>query len=90
MVRILTAVAIAAKTYWPASTAAKMIISLLQKPLSGGRPDIDNAATRFVYPVTGSFCANPPICFRSLVPVEYSIAPEFRKSNDLKTAWFRR
>ncbi len=89
-VRKLTKTVKAAKPYFCACIAAITMINLLQKPLNGGTPEIESAATEHVVPVRGILCMSPPISFSWRVPVRYSMAPEHRNNRDLKTEWFNR
>ena len=89
-VSILPITAHRATAGFPAFMAARIIISLLQNPLNGGIPDIDNAPTSDANDVTGIFLTRFPIFCRSLVPVEYSILPDVKNNNDLNTEWFNK
>ena len=61
------------------------MLHLLAKPLNSGTPEIEREATSAVTAVKGMNFINPPILFRSCVPVAWSIEPAFRKSSALKT-----
>ena len=63
-----------------------MMISLLQKPLSGGTPAIDSEPMSVVPAVTGIFRPSPPISSRLRVPVACWIEPLFKNRSPLATA----
>ena len=83
---MLTNMAISANPKYPAWIAAMMIINLLQNPFRGGIPAILIEPIRLVLAVTGKREFNPPKLFKLRLPVEYSMAPEFKKSKALKIA----
>ncbi len=67
-----------------------MMMSLLQKPLSGGTPAMEREPTRLVAAVTGIRLASPPISSRFLVPVACWMEPEFKNRRPLARAWLMR
>src|ERR1035437_4935611 len=87
MVKILTVTAMTAAHHNPALASARYMVSLLQNPLSGGKPAIASAPRRKQALVIGICFLSPPSSLIRRTPVAYITPPTDLNRRDLKSAW---